>query len=87
MSRSGRSQRHVIDLANYLVEWTVGYHPEPLAREALHKPPLILPTVAEDPQPNPPTDPTGIHLVNRAYSPEKEIAAVVQAATTAVAHA
>jgi DNA helicase-2/ATP-dependent DNA helicase PcrA len=78
MQNSGRSQQCIIDLANYLVDWTMAQHPEVRVQGALSAPPYIEPTSAHDPQPNPPSDPAGIHLVERRYAPDKEISAVVQ---------
>ena len=78
LNDSGRSQQHIIDLANALVEWTMAEHPEPLVRDALHGPPFIRPTPPDDPQPNPPADPSSIYVIDRRYSSDKEIDAVVR---------
>jgi DNA helicase-2/ATP-dependent DNA helicase PcrA len=77
LPNSGRSTRSIIDLANYLVRWTQEEHPEPAVRDALKSPPEIEPTPADDPQPNPVDDPTGIYLIGRKYTSQEEIKAVV----------
>jgi ATP-dependent DNA helicase UvrD/PcrA len=78
LQNSGRSQACVIELANYLVRWTSGAHPEGRARSALSGPPFIELTPDGDPQPNPETNPATIHLVGTRYSPEREIVIVVR---------
>ncbi|MBN1933557.1 MAG: ATP-dependent helicase [Anaerolineae bacterium] len=77
LENSGRSQQGIIDLANYLVDWTMSEHPEPRACNALSAPPYIEPTPPGDPQPNPPADPAAIYLFERKLSPEAEIKTVV----------
>lgn len=74
---SGRSTDSIIALANYLVEWSMTSHPVPEVRDALQAPPLIQPVQPGDPQPNPPDNPRGIHLVRRKFTPQEEIQAVV----------
>jgi DNA helicase-2/ATP-dependent DNA helicase PcrA len=78
MDSSGRSQQAIIDLANHLVRWTMDDHPERRVRDALRGPPYIQPTPPGDPQPNPRADPSAVHLIERRYSPEREIEAVVK---------
>jgi DNA helicase-2/ATP-dependent DNA helicase PcrA len=78
MSSSGRSQQNIIDLANYLVEWTMNDHPEERVQDALRGPPYIQPTPPGDPQPNPPADAAAIYLYDQRLSPDKEIEAVVR---------
>jgi DNA helicase-2/ATP-dependent DNA helicase PcrA len=78
LQNSGRSQQCIIDLANYLVEWSMHRHPEAQVRNALTAPPLIEPTPPGDPQPNPPSDPSAVYLIDRSFSPPKEIDAVVR---------
>jgi DNA helicase-2/ATP-dependent DNA helicase PcrA len=77
LPNSGRSTLSIINLANYLVEWTMKEHPQEAVRDALQAPPWIEPTPEGDPQPNPPDDPQQIHLVDRKYTPQMEIEAVV----------
>jgi DNA helicase-2/ATP-dependent DNA helicase PcrA len=73
---SGRSQPSIIALANYLIDWVNGEHPDSSARDALTVP-YIQPTPEGDPQPNPPDDPAGIRLISRKFTPDEEVAAVV----------
>ncbi|MBN1146205.1 MAG: ATP-dependent helicase [Anaerolineales bacterium] len=76
LPNSGRSTFSIINLANYLVEWTMNEHPLEEVRDALYAPPRIEPTALDDPQPNPPDDPEGVHLVGRKFTPQEEILAV-----------
>ncbi|MBT3313643.1 MAG: ATP-dependent helicase [Anaerolineae bacterium] len=80
LPESGRSQPAVIDLANQLIDWVMTGHPDPDARDAL-APPYVQPTAPDDPQPNPPLDWAGLHLINRKFSPEAELKAVVDSLT------
>jgi DNA helicase II / ATP-dependent DNA helicase PcrA len=76
MDESGRSQPAIISLANQLIDWVMSEHPDTEVRSALAKP-YIQPAPADDPQQNPPEDDAGIHFVERPYTPEEEIEAVV----------
>ena len=78
MEHSGRSQPAIIDLANHLVQWTIEQHPEPRVRSALRGPPFIQPTPSGDPQPNPPENPGAVHVMDRRFSPQQELEAVVK---------
>ncbi|MFP4345258.1 MAG: ATP-dependent helicase [Anaerolineales bacterium] len=73
---SGRSIQSVIDLANYLIDWSREAHPVSGVRDAL-TPPYIQPTPPGDPQPNPPDRPGQVRIVDRKFSPQKELEAVV----------
>jgi DNA helicase-2/ATP-dependent DNA helicase PcrA len=75
LPNSGRSTFSIIELANYLIDWTKAAHPLEAARTALDLP-HIQPTPRGDPQPNPPDDPDQVHLMVKKYSPEDEIQAV-----------
>ncbi len=75
LPNSGRSMQSVIDLANHLIDWTATAHPVAAIRDALAEP-KIEPAPPGDPQPNPPDDPAKIWLVERAFSPQAEVAAV-----------
>ncbi|MBN1640638.1 MAG: ATP-dependent helicase [Anaerolineae bacterium] len=77
LHHSGRSQQCILDLANYLVRWTMDAHPERAVRTALSAPPYIEPTPPGDPQPNPATNSSVVHVVPERYSPEREIEVVV----------
>jgi DNA helicase II / ATP-dependent DNA helicase PcrA len=74
---SGRCQPSIIDLANQLIKWVNGEHPEPAVRDALTVP-YIRPTASDDPQPNPPDDPDGVKLIGKKYTPDEEVEAVVK---------
>ncbi|HEY4691729.1 MAG TPA: ATP-dependent helicase [Anaerolineae bacterium] len=82
--QSGRSTRRIIDLANYLVNWTIGEHPVHAVRQrAFQKHDMpekqIIPVDSNDAQPNPPdTSDLIVHLYNEALSPEKELDIVVK---------
>jgi len=73
---SGRSQPFIINLANYLIDWVMNEHPAVEVRDAL-APPYILPTAADDPQPNPPADPDGIFFVGEKLTPDDEVKTVI----------
>jgi DNA helicase-2/ATP-dependent DNA helicase PcrA len=75
LPNSGRSTQSIIDLANYLMDWTRQDHPVEAIRDAL-LPPHIEPTPPGDPQPNPPDDPSQVRLVARKFTPQGEIKAV-----------
>jgi DNA helicase II / ATP-dependent DNA helicase PcrA len=75
LPNSGRSTQNIIDLANYLIDWTLNEHPLEAAREALSTP-YILPTPPGDPQPNPPVESGKVQLLLKKYSPQEEIAAI-----------
>ena len=77
MDESGRSQPSIIGLANYLINWVMTEHPDSEVRSALAEP-YIQPAPTDDPQHNPPDDKSAIHFVNRRYSPEEEVEAVVK---------
>jgi len=76
LPNSGRSQKAVIGLANQLIDWVMEAHPDEDARDALGLP-YIQPTDPDDPQPNPPVNLDGLHLIGRKFSPEAELSAVV----------
>ena len=76
LAESGRSQPAIIQLANYLVDWTATEHPAQTARGALVRQ-YIIPTGPGDPQPNPPANPAAVHLVDHGLTPEQELQTVV----------
>jgi DNA helicase-2/ATP-dependent DNA helicase PcrA len=53
-------------------------HPEPRVRSALRAPPEISITASDDPQPNPKADQSAVHLVDRRFSPEREMETVIK---------
>lgn len=77
MVESGRSARPIIDLANYLVDWTTDEHPLPAARGAFRRQ-HIQPTPPGDPQPNPEDSECRIHFHASKLSPEAEVREVVR---------
>jgi DNA helicase-2/ATP-dependent DNA helicase PcrA len=76
LANSGRSNLSIINLANDLIEWTTKSHPVAELRDSLTTP-LILPTDAGDPQPNPPDVPNAIFIFKSRMSPDIEIKKVV----------
>jgi DNA helicase-2/ATP-dependent DNA helicase PcrA len=80
LPNSGRSTQSVMDLANYLVDWSRSEHPIIPLHDAL-APTHIEPAPPGDPQPNPTDDPAAIHLLGRKYTPAEELEAVVTSLT------
>ncbi|MFH2102038.1 MAG: ATP-dependent helicase [Chloroflexota bacterium] len=77
MPESGRSQPAIIALANRMIDWVNASHPEQDARSALSTP-YIQPVSPGDPQANPPDDPAALRLIDRKFTPDQELEAVVQ---------
>ncbi len=77
LPESGRCQPAIIALANQLIKWVNGEHPDPAVRDALTVP-YIRPAPENDPQPNPPENPQGVKLIGKNYTPEEEVEAVVK---------
>jgi DNA helicase-2/ATP-dependent DNA helicase PcrA len=75
LPNSGRSTQSIIDLANYLIDWTQAKHPVKPVRRALTEP-HILPTPPGDPQPNPADAPDQVRIIDRKFTPQEEINAV-----------
>jgi DNA helicase II / ATP-dependent DNA helicase PcrA len=75
LPNSGRSTQSIINLANYLIDWTTHEHPREDVRDALGPPPIEA-TPPGDPQPNPADDPSKIRLIGNGYSPEEELSMV-----------
>ncbi|MDW8226597.1 MAG: ATP-dependent helicase, partial [Anaerolineales bacterium] len=73
---SGRSQPLILELANFLIDWTNQAHPAEACRDAL-SPPYIRPTDPDDPQPNPPFDLEAVQILTKKYTPDEEIQVVV----------
>ena len=72
---AGRSARPILDLANWLVDWTVDSHPVPELRTAFTRQ-HIRPTPPGDRQPNPPDEESRIYIhyqPGTTISPEKEL--------------
>jgi DNA helicase-2/ATP-dependent DNA helicase PcrA len=72
LAQSGRSQQAIIELANYLVDWTYNEHPRGTDIDAFERQ-HIQPTGPGDPQPNPPANPAAVRLVDRDLTPEAEL--------------
>jgi DNA helicase-2/ATP-dependent DNA helicase PcrA len=76
LPNSGRSTQSIIDLANYLIDWTRLEHPVERIRDGLALP-HIQPTPEGDPQPNPADRPEQVRLLGSAFSPEEEMREVI----------
>ncbi|NOQ39503.1 MAG: AAA family ATPase [Anaerolineales bacterium] len=72
LPNSGRSTEAIINLANYLVDWTNNEHPQLQVSDALY-PNKIIPTPPDDLQSNPENRPDQIHLFVKELTPEREI--------------
>ncbi|MHB0858074.1 MAG: UvrD-helicase domain-containing protein [Anaerolineae bacterium] len=68
LPESGRCARPIIALANHLVAWTCGEHPEAAVRERAFEPQSIRPTGPGDPQPNPPDSECRTHFLSQAFA-------------------
>ncbi|HJX41691.1 MAG TPA: UvrD-helicase domain-containing protein, partial [Anaerolineales bacterium] len=75
MPNSGRSTVGIIELANYLIDWTQQEHPQEQLRDALALP-HIEPTPEGDPQPNPAWVPGQVQLEERKFTPAEELQVV-----------
>ncbi|HVU11952.1 MAG TPA: ATP-dependent helicase [Phototrophicaceae bacterium] len=79
LPNSGRSAPPIIDLANFLIDWTRERHPDfAIRRREPLQPPHIEPAPPGDPQPNPPAESAKISLFGRSLTPAEEIEAVVR---------
>lgn len=77
LPNSGRNSESIINLANYLVDWTNTVHPEPMVRTALY-PNKIIPTPPGDSQPNPIDKPDQVHLYDSTLDSDEEISLVAR---------
>ncbi len=77
LANSGRSNLSIINLANYLIDWTNNQHPVEELRGSLNQP-YILPAPANDPQPNPPDHHDSIYINKQPLKPDQEINVVVK---------
>ena len=77
LANSGRSNLSIINLANYLIDWTNNQHPIEELRGSLDQP-YILPAPADDPQPNPPDHNDSIYIYKQPLKPDQEISVVVK---------
>ena len=72
LGESGRSQPAIIELANYLVDWTGSSHPTQGAQGAFLRQ-HIQPTGPGDPQPNPSQNYEAVKLSAREFTPQEEL--------------
>ncbi len=77
LSNSGRSNLSIINLANFLIDWSNKQHPVEELRGSLDQP-YILPAPADDPQPNPPDHYDSIFINKQPLKPDQEINVVVK---------
>ncbi len=77
LKHSGRSTQSIMDLANYLIQWTNQSHPVDALKDTLGQP-MILPTPAGDAQQNPGDEPNEIYLISKPMKPEDEIRMVAR---------
>jgi DNA helicase-2/ATP-dependent DNA helicase PcrA len=75
LPNSGRSTQSIINLANYLIDWTQEEHPVKEVHSALVLP-YIESTPPGDPQPNPPNDPRKVYIISQKFTPGEELHAV-----------
>ncbi|GAB4517463.1 MAG: ATP-dependent helicase [Anaerolineae bacterium] len=79
LPNSGRSTKSIINMANFLIDWSQERHPVAAVRtlKPLQKP-LIEPTPRNDPQPNPKDDPKGLVIYPEGFPAAQEIDFVVE---------
>ena len=77
LKHSGRSTQSIMDLANYLIQWTNQSHPVEALKDTLGLP-MILPTPPGDAQQNPSDEPTEIYLAAKPMKPDEEIRIVAR---------
>lgn len=71
---SGRSAAKIIDLANFLIDWSIADHPSDAVRQRQPlQPPHIRPVGPNDPQPNPPDDQARLVIHNERLTPDEEL--------------
>jgi DNA helicase II / ATP-dependent DNA helicase PcrA len=75
LPESGRSMQSVMDLANYLIDWSQSLEDTDTLWQALAAP-HIRPTGFNDPQPNPIDNPERIHLHGPKLEPLAEISLI-----------
>ncbi|MCB0186007.1 MAG: ATP-dependent helicase, partial [Caldilineaceae bacterium] len=76
LPNSGRSALPIIELANYLIDWSRTQHPV-LPSELALAPPYIEPTPPHDPQPNPQPGEPAVFFFDRAMTPENETDVII----------
>ena len=79
LPNSGRSTKSIIDLANYLIEWTKTKHPVEAVKNSVPlDEPYIELTPKGDPQPNPSDTLSEIHLRGEDYSSDDEVSSIAR---------
>lgn len=77
LPHSGRSNLGILNFANALIDWTKFEHPVIDLRSSLDHP-LIEPTPAGDPQPNPKDHPYAVYIRAQKSTPAEETRLVVE---------
>lgn len=77
LKHSGRSTQSIMDVANYLIQWTNDSHPVQELRDTL-SPPLIQPTPRGDVQQNPVDEPDEIYFTAKPIKSDDEIRIVAK---------
>jgi len=85
LPQSGRSTHSIIDLANYLIDWSKNEHPIEEVRDALSLP-HIEPVSPGDHYLNPDDNPKEIHFVDNKYDSSGELTAVADSVARWVTH-
>ncbi len=81
LPNSGRSALPIIELANYLIDWSPNLNPTFQQQRGLALvEPKIEPTPPGDPQPNPPAGTPPVYVFDRALTADEEIKTVVTSA-------
>lgn len=78
LPNSGRSTQSIIDLANYLIRWSLEHPNSGVRNKQPLSEPLIEPTPPGDPQGNPPDDPAAVHLSGHKFTPDEERQAILR---------
>ncbi|MGC8874858.1 MAG: UvrD-helicase domain-containing protein, partial [Chloroflexia bacterium] len=80
MTQTGRCAPRIMALANHLVEWACHRHPLAEVRERAFRLQRMEPVPLDDPQANPPDEPSNVAIVARGYAhrERQELPAVVQ---------
>ncbi len=78
LPNSGRSTQSIINMANYLIEWTKRHPVQAICDRKPLQEPFIAPTPKGDPQPNPPDNPQMVHVRAEDYVPQAEVRTIVK---------
>ena len=77
LEHSGRSTQSIMDMANFLIQWTNESHPVQELRDTM-SPPFIQPTPTGDAQQNPADEPDEIYLTAKPMKADDEIRIVAK---------